>query len=305
MADIQKTMAGITKEAAVIQKKAVDIEKKVSNLSPRNRLVYDEELASLGVASIGVANLGGELPEGLSSAPPSASGIFSGIANFFGSLFSRAPKEIAAAPDGGHTGGESGGGFLGGLFGSRSSGSSGGGSNSGSSSGGGRAEAFFNIYSSGNYHMKSKTTVEGMEVISETWVKDGMIATAMEMNGQSTRTVMRDGKSFVIMDSEKMVMSIANTQTGVDPGHTLLRTQDMFTYSNKSGTARFNGKNLHYEEYSYGKNAVQYFLDGSKLAGVRIINDGAATAEMVILELNQNVPANVFDIPRGYTLIEY
>ena len=72
-----------------------------------------------------------------------------------------------------------------------------------------------------------------------------------------------------------------------------------------SGTARFNGKNLPYEEYSTrGSDVkVQLFLDGNNLAGMRTIT-GENTIDMIILALDQNVPNNVFDIPTGYQKIE-
>jgi hypothetical protein len=72
-----------------------------------------------------------------------------------------------------------------------------------------------------------------------------------------------------------------------------------------SGTARFNGKNLPYEEYSAKGSDVkfQFFLDGNKPAGFRTIA-GKETFDTIILALDQNVPNNVFEIPSGYRKVE-
>jgi hypothetical protein len=73
-----------------------------------------------------------------------------------------------------------------------------------------------------------------------------------------------------------------------------------------SGTARFNGKNLPYEEYSIaGESRVksQFFMDGNNPVGIRTIT-GGQTIDMIILALDQNVPNSVFEIPAGYQRIE-
>lgn len=71
-----------------------------------------------------------------------------------------------------------------------------------------------------------------------------------------------------------------------------------------SGTAKFDGKDLPYEEYSDAEgNKVQFFLDGNKLAGIRNVLKGGQTADITILVLDQNVPANMFDIPGDYKQI--
>ena len=169
-------------------------------------------------------------------------------------------------------------------------------------SGGGKTGAFFNLLSSESYHMKVKTDIGGVEVISETFVKDGMMATSGDMGGlgQSYRSIYRDDRVYIIDDQAKTVMSIPAAK-GSSPGETV-RTPGMIVTS--SGTARFNGKNLPYEEYSAKGSSVkvQLFLDGKKPAGMRTISS-EGTIDMIILALDQKVPNNVFDIPAGYQKI--
>jgi len=307
---LAKQTTELQKKRLELEKKAADVGKKAAELSPINRLIYDAELARLG----------GKVPEGLAD-----SGL-GGILNFFGGFLSRAPKEKTAVSnnDDSDTGGKSGN-FLANIFASilslsdedgevddteqaapageiAKSSSEIGGSSGGGSSGDGKADPFFNTFNSGTYHMKAKTTVEGMEVISDSYVKDGMVATVGEMAGISTRTIIRDNKVYAIMDSLKMVY-VAPLESGDQSGKPPVQTAGMVKTS--SGTARFNGKNMHYEEYSDEKgNKVQIFLDGNELAGTRTIINGNIFSEMVVLALDQNIPANIFNIPRGYTLIE-
>ncbi|MCL1864949.1 MAG: DUF4412 domain-containing protein [Spirochaetes bacterium] len=159
----------------------------------------------------------------------------------------------------------------------------------------GKAGSFFKMFSSGTYHMKAKMAGGGMGIEMESFVKGGDSATIMKVIGQNTRMVSKDKKMYMINDSAKTVTVIpVQTGSSEDP----IKTDGMKLTG--SGTAKFNGKDLPYEEYSDGKgNKVQYFLDGSKLAGIRnIIN--SKTVDIVILVLDQDVPAGVFDIPSGY-----
>jgi hypothetical protein len=162
----------------------------------------------------------------------------------------------------------------------------------------GKADAFFKIFASGHYHMKAKITGSGITSDMEIYMKDGVIATTVTGQGQTVRTIIRDNKMHMIMDAEKMVM-IMPAGAGADvAGGGGVSTNGMTPSG--SGTAQLGGRSLPYEEYKDAQgNRVQYFLDGARLAGIRSIS-GRDTIDMVISELNQNVPNNVFDIPRGY-----
>jgi hypothetical protein len=163
------------------------------------------------------------------------------------------------------------------------------------SAAGGKAAVFFNMFSSGTYHMKAKMTGGGMETTVETYTKDGMMATILEAAGQKSRMIFRDNAMHIINDEDKTVMSLPSMGNATEEA---VKTDGMILTS--SGTAMFDGKNLSYEEYSDEEgNRVQYFLDGNKLAGIRnIMSEG--TIDVVILVLDQNVPASVFDIPSSY-----
>jgi len=133
------------------------------------------------------------------------------------------------------------------------------------------------------------------ETTIETYVKDGMIATTAESDSQISRTIIRDGKMYMIIDSEKMYM-VSDASGNVASEY--VQTEGM--KASGLGTDEFGGKSLSYEEYSDDDgNISQYFIDGNKLAGIRNII-GGITMDIVILELNKNVPNSVFDIPSDY-----
>jgi hypothetical protein len=162
--------------------------------------------------------------------------------------------------------------------------------------GGGKAEPFLTIFSSGTYHMKARTAGSGVETTMETYVQGELMATVMEAGGESSRMILRDNTAYIINDAEKTVMSIPSAGSN-RPGEPVQASGMILT---GSGTAEFNGKNLFYEEYAdEDGNKAQYFLDGDNLAGIRnIIGEGIF--DVIILALDQNIPANVFDIPSGY-----
>ena len=165
--------------------------------------------------------------------------------------------------------------------------------------GSGKSAAYVKIFESGTYYMKSSITNEGMTMVMETYAKSGKMAVITTSQGMTNRAVHKDGKSYMIMDSMQMVMVMPLTDAAKAG---TIKTDSMKFAS--SGTAVFNGKTLPYDEYSNAEGLkIRYFVDGSKLAGVRTITK-EGTFDIVITELNQNVPDKVFDIPSGYQIQE-
>ena len=158
-----------------------------------------------------------------------------------------------------------------------------------------KTEPLLKIFASGTYHMKATASGGGTASDMETYSKGGMIATLMSAQGMNSRIVIKDSKSYMIMDAQKMIMvsSLKDTSStgAVDTNN--------ITFTG-SGTAVFAGKSLPYEEYKTGDgSSVQYFIDGNKLAGIRTVVSGQGNMDMVITVLDQNVPDSIFDIPTG------
>jgi hypothetical protein len=285
--NLAKQTQDVAKQMAELQKKALEIEEKAAGLSDRDRRTFQEELARLGVedAPEWLFNDASALSSGAPEETQDAGGGLGGLAGLIRGL-------------GGNRGGSSGG--------SSSSGNSGGSAASSGNTtafpGGGKTAAFFNIFDGKNYHMKAKSEIGGMEIIVEVFMKGDMMASVSETSGMTSRTVRRDGMMYVIYDEMKTVMTMPDT-VGNAPEEPV-KTAGMIMTG--SGTARFNGKNLPYEEYSIaGESSVklQLFLDGNNLAGFRTIAS-TMTIDMVILAFDQNVPNSVFEIPAGYQRME-
>ena len=276
---LAKQTQALTKQAAKLEKKAAEIEEKAAELSARDRRTYQEELARLGV----------EAPEGLFN---DAAALFSGAEEDADDTGNATPTTVGE-----------GNGILGGLV--RLARGLGGGSSSPAATGsgipGGRTGAFFKTFEGKNYHMKAKSTVEGMEMIVETYTKGDMTATVSETSGMTFKTIYRDNMAYVVNDAQRTVMVYPVT-AGAAPEEPVQTTGLIMT---GSGTARFNGRNLPYEEYSLSSGSVktQWFLDRNNLAGIRTITS-EMTIDMVILAFDQNVPNSVFEIPAGYQRIE-
>jgi len=162
--------------------------------------------------------------------------------------------------------------------------------------GNGAAAPYFKMISSGTYHMKAKMKVEDNETTMEAYYKDGMTAVKMEMSGMSNKMIFRDNQMYIINDDTKTYMVIPTTE---NPSNKTLKADDMTLIG--SGKAEFNGKNLSYEEYSNPEDGKsQFFFDGAKLVGIRNVISDEGIIDMIISVLDQNVPANAFDIPSGY-----
>ena len=310
---LAKQTQALTKKAAELEKKALEIEEKAVELSARDRRTYQEELVRLGFEPpAGLFNDGPALLSGAPEEPQGAEGgILGGLARMIQGI------------GGGNTtarsrGGESGDSNANAVNDGKISGTTApsGGSSSGNTTafpGGGKTAAFFNMFDGKNYHMKTKTIIEGaelppeaaaMDMISEIFIKGDMMATVSEVMGMISRTVTRDGMMYVIMDATRTVMVIPASSD--NPSEEPVRTSGLIMTG--SGTARFNGKNLPYEEYSLSSEEgytikMQWFLDGNNLAGIRTITR-EMTIDMVILVLDQNVPNSVFEIPAGYQRME-
>ena len=158
------------------------------------------------------------------------------------------------------------------------------------------SEKFFNIFKGEKYHMKARVNAMGMTIDMDAYLDGELMAGTVDVMGTSARVVVRDGKAYSILDAQKIIMV---GPIGDELEAARIETDGM-VYSG-SGTASFAGSTVSYEEYSNGDGAkVVYFMRGSELAGVRTVVPGVGTVDIEILVLDQNVPANVFEIPSGY-----
>ena len=71
------------------------------------------------------------------------------------------------------------------------------------------------------------------------------------------------------------------------------------------GTGTINGRTLPYEEYENYGAIVRFYFDGKDLYAIESIGEGFDSMVMIIEELSNKIPSGMFDIPSGYTTLEW
>lgn len=131
----------------------------------------------------------------------------------------------------------------------------------------------------------------------------GNMAISMEMtvSGQAaqSRIIILDGVTYVIMDTEKMIMKMANAGADMTAG---MMTDYTGIAKTGDGTGDIGGKTLPYEEYTESEtgSVVRYYLDGGQVYGIESEYEGYKTV-MIITNASDTAPAGAFDLPEGYT----
>jgi len=159
---------------------------------------------------------------------------------------------------------------------------------------------------SGTVHFKMRSVSEGGEMIYELYMKNGMTAATMDMNGMVTRSITKDGMAYSLYDNyKKYSVTELYDDTNIF-AEMLTEGTDTYTLVGE-GSMDFMGKKYKYEEFAEedSDSRVFYFFDNKGVpVGMRSIEDGE-TQEIEILAFDQNIPNNVFDLPSDYTEASY
>ncbi|MCL2517234.1 MAG: zinc ribbon domain-containing protein [Oscillospiraceae bacterium] len=159
----------------------------------------------------------------------------------------------------------------------------------------------FDIMNGGTYHIKMRVLSGWDESVMEIYAKNGMTSMLMNVEDTDMRVVVKDGKSYIVMDDYEMVI----VQDADSDGDTeYFGDTENMTYIGE-GSGEFYGSIYSYDEYR-DNDGLQYFyyVDGGELKGIRTVSDGD-TVDVVILALDKTVPDYVFDIPSDYEILEY
>jgi len=157
----------------------------------------------------------------------------------------------------------------------------------------------------GTVHFKMRSVTEAGEMIYEIYMKNGMTAAVMEMNGMVTRSISKDGMVYSLYDNYKKYSATElfdDTNIFADS----LQGDDTLKLVGQ-GSMEFMGKTCKYEEFTEEDSDVRafYFFDNKGVpVGMRNIEDGE-TQEIEILAFDKNIPNNVFDVPSDYTEASY
>ena len=154
------------------------------------------------------------------------------------------------------------------------------------------------------YYIKYRGTVGGgdsatvMEV--EMAMRDGSIVMRMDSDNGIMRVIIADDGMYTVFDGEKVYMVTPITE---DMGG--LKTDVVATSGIEyrgGGMEEFYGRLLPYEEYSAESAITRYYMDGTNLAGIREIPSDGAVVDMEIMEMSQDIPNGMFEIPQDYSL---
>lgn len=141
----------------------------------------------------------------------------------------------------------------------------------------------------------------GANSIMEFAMQDDKIAIRMEMEeaGGIFRMVMADGKLVYLFDGLKTIMYMPLTEEN-NLTWDSMDTQGLQYIG--MGSEEFRGRMLPYEEYRAESGTTRYFFSGKNVVGIRSFSNtpGEAPTDMEILEMSENIPIGIFDIPKDY-----
>lgn len=163
--------------------------------------------------------------------------------------------------------------------------------------------AYVDMMKSNEYLMTYKAVLEfegqQMEVEATMAVSGDDSAMLSKGNGFESMVIMKDDKVYMVDHGSKTVTSWSQTQ---ENGMSDIDTDTIDTEGmNYLGNGEEGG--LNYEEYSTIDGSVKYYFDGKDLVKIATTMEGQSVV-MDIIEMSNDVPASMFEIPAGYQQIE-
>ncbi len=157
--------------------------------------------------------------------------------------------------------------------------------------------AFADMMKNNKYLMKYKMTSEfegkSMEIEATVAVSGDNMAVTSSAGEIKTTIISKGDKTYMVNHSQKMVMEMPQSNALKDAKQNKIQTNGL-TYVS-SGIE----DGLTYEKYSTTNGDMKYYFDGKKLVKISIQNEGQ-TMVMNILEMSNNVPDSMFEIPTDY-----
>ena len=153
---------------------------------------------------------------------------------------------------------------------------------------------------SGTFYIKMEAPfMADMAMVIDFYMKGDMTAIVIDSDSFSYRGVLRDGKSYYILDDLKIVM-VSDIPAELDMVDMVNASESVYV---GEGSGDFNGKTLNYDEYvqSDGSHTF-YFVDGESFVGMRYVMSDGTVNDVPILAFSKNVPNSVFEIPQDYAI---
>ncbi len=162
------------------------------------------------------------------------------------------------------------------------------------------SDAFINTIKGEKYYMSYTVNVKGngqemkMEVVL---AMDGKNSdTLVDMGGFKMHSLLKDGKYYMINDSEKTYQIL---DVPMDTNGAQMPSMDNDVVFTGSGTDTVNGKTLPYDEYKTDEGTARYFMDGKNLYAM-VFKADSAEMLMIVKELSTTIPAGMLELPTDY-----
>ena len=156
-----------------------------------------------------------------------------------------------------------------------------------------------------SFDYEARTTAGGTTTMTGFMaVKDNDVSMTMKMPGvPEYKMILKNGLAYMVDDANKMVIVI-QAQGPKDTGGMITDYSNMKYIG--SGEGKIDGKTYRYEEYeelTMG-SMVKYYLDGAQVYGIETKYEEFMML-MLISNPKNSVPGGIFNIPKGYTEINY
>ena len=173
-------------------------------------------------------------------------------------------------------------------------------SNTGDSKFGRLTEDILQTILSGTFYIKMEAPfMADMAMVVDFYLKGDMTAIVIDSDSFKYRGVLKDGKSYYILDDLKMVM-VSDIPFDLDMTGMVNAARSLYI---GEGSGIFNGKTYQYDEYVEPDGShTFYYVDGDSFVGMRYVMPDGSVNDVPILAFSKNVPNSVFEIPQDYAI---
>ncbi len=168
------------------------------------------------------------------------------------------------------------------------------------------SQSYLSMMDNEKYLMKYKMSfdIEGREVegVLTAAVDGDRTAMISDVDGMEATIITKDNMSYIVNHDQKTILEMpADVDVDIDNGE----MGEIDTMEAEAidyiGTGKEDG--LVYEEYTTEDGEIKYYFDGDKLVKIVYLIDGESQ-EMEIIEMTEEVPEDIFDLPKDYQVME-
>ena len=168
-----------------------------------------------------------------------------------------------------------------------------------------QAAGFEKIVQGDSYllNYQGTVTIEGQSIETDvTFATNGKDTSIQNKMGDVTAHILvKDGVTYQIDDSRKTYTAIYEAKGKENEAD---GTEDVLASAKQepsdTGTAEVFGKQLPYKEYTDGDEITRFYTDGDQLYAVSVKSPDHESL-LRVLELTDEVPASMLELPSGYT----